>query len=697
MNERLEELVARVLGENGVFSCNDGHIRSLLSDAEDDGQRLRVIREEYAKAARVGDGAIAGEYPTVPFFEREERDLSRLWDSFDPEFDKYVNKVYVSGGNHFCADYGTVIRTGFSGLIDRIDERMKSATDDGQTEFLDRVRFAARAVIEWSHAYADALFAAADKESDAVRREELLRTARICEKVPEHGATSFREAVQSFFFVFILVPDGVGLPDRYLYPYYKADAQKGEITRKEALELIEELIVRIFAFHGKDEARSGNVHGALAGYTPDGECGHNECTSLFLEAIAALPLWRPQMSYRVTAKTTAAQFKEALDAHLKRPDVITFANDDEIIPGLVGAGVAYGDAADYSPSGCNETLITGRSHPGALEGLINMTHSLERTLEDTASLEDVDGFEEFYGIFERNLQSDLDIVFRYSYERDRYGAEYPMTALSLMTDGCICAARSIAAGGAKYDFCTWCLTGLVDLADSLGVIEQFVFEEKRFTIAELCCFIRANWTGYEDKRAYILNNARYFGNDDDRVDLLVNRVCASVDAFAKKYTPYRGGRYLFGTLTGYELSHMTFGKATGATPNGRRFADPLTASVSAFPGAARSGMSAYLRSAAKLDHDLLRSSVVVNMQLDRALADGEEKRARLAAMLRAYFDLGGIQLQINYLSADELKNAKRDPEKYKDLRVRVTGFSGFFTTFDADLQDEIIERDLHGD
>jgi formate C-acetyltransferase len=222
-----------------------------------------------------------------------------------------------------------------------------------------------------------------------------------------------------------------------------------------------------------------------------------------------------------------------------------------------------------------------------------------------------------------------------------------------------------------------------------------VFDEKVFTLTQLSNFLKANWEGYEAQRSYILNNGRYFGNDDDYVDLLINKVAESVNKFSEMYTPYRTGRYLFGTLTGYELSHLRFGKITGASPDGRYSGDPFSASIATFPGADKNGMTAYLKSAAKLDETLIQSSVVVNLKLDRAFADTEKKKERLASVLQTYFDLGGIQLQTIYVSPDELIKAQKEPERYQTLRVRVTGFSGFFTSFDKALQDEIIKRYLH--
>lgn len=693
MASRLERLQDCVLKENDRFRCRDNHINDLLASG-DDAEKLRIIREEYARAIEIDENSLlAGQYPSVPFFERKQTAISpEDWHALTRKYRDLNENVYIIGGNHFSADFENVITRGIAELLRQAEEKRSAVTEEDQREFLDDLCFAAGAIIAWAQAHADALRVAAAKETAEERRAELAQMADICSRVPRLPATNFREAIQSYYFAFILFPDGLGRLDQYLYPYYATDIQKGTLTEQQALELIEELFLKIFAFLGVDEARSGNNHCVIGGYTTDGVCGHNECTSLILEAIAALPIWRPQVSYRVTAKTTEAQLRQAVEAHYKRPDLIMFLNDDAIVDGLISVGADHADAINYSSSGCNETMLTGCSQMGALEGHINIMHSLERMMKDIDELPPFENFDAFYAAFEEYLREDLALTFRYCVDLDAVMASRREIVSSLLTEGCIDSATPLTSGGAKYNFCTWCLTGLVNLVDSLSVIRQMVFDEKRFSLPQLGQFLRSNWDGYEGQRAYIRNNGRYFGNDDDYVDRLINKVAASVNNFAKKHTPYRGGRYLFGTLTGYELSHVCFGKASGASPDGRYAGDPFAASIAPSAGADKSSMTAYLKSAAKIDGRQIQSSVVVNLKIDRSLADSEEKRVRLTAVLRTYFALGGIQLQINYLSADELRRAQKDPTHYQNLRVRVTGFSGFFTSFDKDLQDEIIER-----
>ena len=625
----------------------------------------------------------------------EEKPIPDIW-AWRKDYMEYENTLFMRGGNHKSANFEYVLNHGLQGHMEHIAQRRQTVTQPEQTAFLDSLARTCDALIAWSAQLSQACLEAAENAICPERKEELLKLAEICKKVPQYPAETFWEAVQSYWFMFILFPDGLGRIDQYLYPFYETDIKKGILTRDRALELIEELFLKIFRTTGGIEHEwSALNHGVLAGYRADGGESHNECTSLILEAVTDLPSWRPQFSYRVTKHTTMDQFLEVMEVNYKRPDLIIFLNDDVVVPNLVNVGIAYEDAVNYSESGCNETIATGCSQMGNIEGHINIVRSFERLLKDQDTLANIQTFDEFYQAYERELKTDLEIVIETAYIRDKATAEYEDLIQSLFTDGCIDSATSIHKGGAKYNYCTWCLTGIVNIADSMSVIRQMVFEENRFSLTQLADMLKADWVGYEKERSYILNNGRYFGNDDDYVDMLVNRVGASVNKISSAHTPYRGGSYLFGTLTGYEISHVVFGKLCMATPDGRHAADPFAASITAYPGADKNGMTSYLKSAAKLDGNVFASSVVVNLKLDRAIADTVDKRKRLAAIFMAYIRMGGVQLQMNYLSADELIKAQQNPEKYRNLRVRVTGFSGFFTTFDKTLQDELISRSLH--
>ena len=697
MNQRVENIIKFVTDGNRVQYTDEQAIgEKLLQTAES--EKLAMIEAEYTKAISMdADSLLAGTKPTVKFWERRpmaHADFSqRLADVFNKYTDEQLSGQLLFAGNHCSANFESVVKHGMQRWLQQIEDTQKTVTDPHQREYLEDLYFACKAIITWTKAHGKAARLAAEQAATPERRAELLEIAEICENVPEKPAKTFREAIQSYFFAYNLFPDGLGRIDQYLYPCYQADLDAGRITPEQALHLIEEMFVKMFSYGAKTYYNwSGSNHGVVAGYTPEGECGHNAVTAIVLQAIMEVPTWRPQISYRVTAKTTDEQFRQAVEANLKKPDLIMFLNDDVVVANLVREGVAYEDAVNYSVSGCNETILTGCSQVGALEGHYNALYSMERLLQDTEALANIDSFDRFYRVWEQRFEKDFQVVRELSYDRDAATARNPEILQSLFTEGCITSATPVTEGGAKYNFCTWCLTALVNLADCLSIIRQTVFEEKRYTLAQLGEFLRADWNGYEKERAYIKNHCRFFGNDDDSVDALVNQITASVNRMAEDWVPYRGGKFLFGTLTGYEIAHVEMGKLSGASLDGRYATDPFAASVDCSPGTGKNGVTAYLKSAAKLKGEYLASSVVVNLKLSRTMVNTEDKKNLLAHLFRAYFQLGGVHLQVNYLSAEELRKAQENPDQYCNLRVRVTGFSGFFTAFDKKLQDEIINR-----
>lgn len=695
MNERIRALAREALeGKGGRFSDDENLKKRLFAAAEQ--EKLNMIAGELPSVINVNEYTLlAGDYPGFDFWGKKYP----IPDSSFRDKYKQLHKQFIQGGNHKAADYGFIIKNGIKGYEKKIrDARERYADDEEKITFLEDLSFLCEAISAWTEANARACERKAEEEGCRKRKQELLHMAALCRKVPMNPAENFYEAVQSYFFIFLLFPDGLGRPDQYFYPYYRMDMEKGNITREFALELIENLFIRIFQVQDTQESFfkgwSGYNHGVIGGYTDEGMCGHNDITSIILEALCDLPTWRPQISYRYTDKTSHRQMREVCEANYKRPDVIMFLNDEVIVENLVMAGVSRKDAIQYSVSGCNETVVTGCSQMGALEGHVNLMYCFEQVITNVPVLEKIVTFEDFYKAIEVYFREELELAVSYSYERAAAEAVEPDLVKSLFTAGCIEKAAPITRGGAKYNNSAWCLTGLINLANSLSIIKQMVFEERYFTLKELSEFLKADWKGYEEVRAYIIKHGRYFGNDDDYADCFINKIAASLCEIVKDRVPYRGGRYMFGTLTGYELSHVEFGKECMASPDGRHAGEALAASVAAYPSSDRNGLTAYLKSAGKIDGGLIGTSVVVNLSLDRAVADTEEKRDLLASIIETYFRLGGVQLQINYLSVGELRKAQQSPDAYRNLRVRVTGFSGFFTEFDRELQDEIIERAL---
>ncbi len=590
---------------------------------------------------------------------------------FHPHSDYQPNHLAMVDWNHYCSDYRTLVNEGFKSRLTRIAKAREDFADDAKKlEFLDGIELCLDAIRELCDRYGT--------------------------RVPYEPATSFAEAVEAVWLTFLLMPDSVGRLDSVLYPYYRRDIDSGILTRELAEEYIGELLVKIFAHIGHWAHRSGDNTMVVGGYElgEDGNLrdGFTELTELILRVRAELPIWRPQVSFRYTDATSPETMKFVTEMNAKCSDIV-FTNDETFFKAFERLGFERRDYVDYTKIGCNEWAIMGRSHTGS-DGFFNTCASLEEMMHfNSGECEKCADFEAFYGLFLRFLSQSVgfmcDLADKFY---DANSADMNVLS-SLIIEGCIESATSITAGGAKYNASCWSAVGIVNLADSLSVIKQFVYDEKRVTMRELCDALRADFVGCERLRAEISSHGRFFGNNDDYVDELVNRLICDLDRLANRRKPKKGGRYLFGCYIGYNAAHISMGLRTRATPDGRRSGDALTAGITAASGRDRSGICAFLSSAAKLDYTTLCAPLAVNLRLEGGLKRECEKTS---ALYSVFLRSGGLQLQPDYLSADDLRDAQEHPEKWGHLRVRITGFTGFFVMFGRAQQDEIIARTEHG-
>ena len=246
-------------------------------------------------------------------------------------------------------------------------------------------------------------------------------------------------------------------------------------------------------------------------------------------------------------------------------------------------------------------------------------------------------------------------------------------------------------GGARYNPSNWSCNGFANIIDSLASIKQFAYEKKRFTLLDVSKMLRCNWVGYESQRHEIITTGDFWGNDN-WVDEIAARFVRSLELLCEERKPKKGGVFRFGSYTGYNSSNINFGRLTGATPDGRYAGELLVASMDTGRGKERNGLTAYLKSVAKLDNSFLIGPLATNVMIDSALADTDEKMRKLAEVYLAFFRMGGLQLQPTYVSANELEKAQLSPEEYANLRVRVTGFSANFVNLDEGVQEEVIHR-----
>ena len=603
---------------------------------------------------------------------------------------------------HSVAEFGRMVREGVDGLRSRIKaSREAHQGDQDALDFLEGCDLVCDAIVAWGEKCAERCEEIASGESDPERRADLLRMARVCRQVPAHPARTFREAVQSVYICFSFQPDSLGTLDRYLRDYYLQDLASGEITREEAKEFLQELFLRVDGHTPYNAANNrcnygGESHFAIGGRLPNGEDGYTEFTDLVLEALMELPTYRPQISFRWTKDTPFPVLKHVLDCERKDANKrICLINDEPRIEAFMkNCGIPYEDAINYSTCGCNEPALQGGIWYGGT--MINIARSLTTTLyERTEECCACESFDAFFSLYEQELVKDLQKCGWYADMFNRARARDTNVLSSMLLRGCIENAKSATQGGCTLAVGGDGAMGLVCVIDSLTVIKQFVFDEKYVSMADLIRALKNNWEGHEILRSHILKHAKFFGNDEEISNEMAARVSRAVCAFATQNPGTYNSPVLYGTQAGYNQHYVWFGQRTKATPDGRFNGEPFMVGMGQSCGKDREGMTALLNSVAKGDPELIFAGpYVCNMNVDPALIRDEKQFDKTARMIETYFRNGGLHLQLNYVSPEDLKRAKEHPEEYKSLRVRVSGFSANFVILPEDIQDDVIRRTL---
>ena len=528
-------------------------------------------------------------------------------------------------------------------------------------------------------------------------KENLLTLSKALLNVPENKPNSFYEAILTIYVCFSADPDSVGTLDRYLRPFYEKDIESGAITREEAKEYLQELFLMLQAathVNATQFTRGGESHFCIGGYLPDGTDGFNDLSKLILESLLELPTWIPQVTLRWTAKTPKEVFRYVLDCERKDPNKrIAFQNDEKRLKCYTEiCGFPFEKAVGYTTVGCNEPAFLG-----AITGSnskINFARSTETLFhKKSEKIINAKTFDEYYEIFLQELFSDLDIAYEYDDKYNRERAKDINYLSSIFFQGCIEKARSLTQGAGDVVIASPMLMGIANVIDSLIVVKQFVFDEKIVSMKELVTAVQSDWVNFEDLLTLIKNKGDFFGNDTERSNYVAQKLYQSMFEYLKDKTNLFGYHFLMGDLFGYNPHFKWFGEKTGATPDGRRSGDPLKFGLQQSGGYDRNGLSALLNSIAKVDPSgICCGSTVTNLMLDEQLIKNDEHFEKTVDMLETYFKNGGVHFQLTYVSKEDLINAKVTPEEYKNLRVRVSGFSDYFVKLNESIQDSIIER-----
>ncbi|AEG58795.1 trans-4-hydroxy-L-proline dehydratase [Desulforamulus ruminis] len=584
---------------------------------------------------------------------------------------------------------------------------------------LEAMKISCEAIIRFGQRYAQYARELAEKEKDPGRKAELLTIAANCDVVPARKPETFAQAIQMYWFVHIGVTTELnnwdsfspGRLDQHLHPFYTKEMEAGTLTEDQAKELLQCLWIKfnnqpappkvgITLKESGTYTDFANINSG--GVKPDGSDGVNDVTYLILDTMDELKLLQPSSNVQISRKSPHRFVKRACEISRKGWGQPAMYNTDAIIQELLRAGKDIVDAREGGASGCVETGAFGKE-AYILTGYLNLPKILELTLNNgfdqflgkqlglqTGHATDYLSYEALFEAFTRQLQYFVDIKIKGNHIIEKiYATQMPCPFLSVIINDCIEKGMDYNAGGARYNTSYIQGVGIGTLTDCLSALRYNVFEQKRFTMQELMAAMEANFVGYDYIHNLVLNKTPKYGNDDDAADQLM------VDAFNAFYHSVNGRRNMRGGTYRIDMlpttCHVYFGSVMGASPNGRLAAKPLSEGISPEQGSDRQGPTAVIKSAAKMDH-LRTGGTLLNQKFSPAVVAGDEGLENMVSLVRTYFTMDGHHIQFNVIDRKTLLEAQKRPEEYKDLIVRVAGYSDYFHNLSKELQDEIIAR-----
>ena len=587
---------------------------------------------------------------------------------------------------------------------------------------LEAMRICADALIRFAERHAEKALTLIKKETDLQRKAELECIAEVCSHVPAHAPRNYWEALQYYWFTHLGVTTELntwdafnpGRLDQHLYPFYKEGLEQGILTRDQAEELLQCFWIK---FNNQPAPPKVGVTDAesctytdfaqinTGGVKDDGSDGVNEVTYLLLDVIESMRLLQPSSSIQVSKKNPDRFIKRAakiIRTGFGQPSVF---NSDLIVQELIRQGKTIADARNGGSSGCVEVGAFGKE-AYILTGYFNMPKVLEITLHngvdprtgrkiglETGDPGQFDSFDALFSAYEKQLQYFIDIKVRGNNVIERlYAAYMPSPFLSLLIDDCIATGKDYHDGGARYNTTYIQGVGIGTITDATTAIKYHVYDQKTLTMDALLTVLTDNFAGNERLRQLLLNRTPRYGNDDDYADSVMT---ALFDVYFKAVDGRKntkGGTYRINMLP--TTVHVYFGSVIGATPDGRRAGEPLSEGISPVQGADRHGPTAVIKSVTKMDH-VRTGGTLLNQKFTPQLLHDDEGLDKLVQLIRTYFKLDGHHIQFNVVDAATLRAAQQTPEQYRDLIVRVAGYSDYFCDLGKALQDEIIARTEH--
>lgn len=639
-----------------------------------------------------------------------------------------------AGDAHLAVNYERILKDGLRGYEKRVKE-YKATLDLTNPDNVDKYCFynavliVLKAVRNFANRYSVLAKDLAEKELNQKRKIELLEISRICSKVPYEPAETFQEAVQSVWFIQLILQiesNGHSLSygrfDQYMYPYYDRDIKNGTIKESEALELLTCLWIKTLTINKvRSQAHTLSSAGSpmyqnvtIAGQTTDKKDAVNDLSFLVLKSVAQTRLTQPNLTVRYHKNINKHFLDESIEVMRLGFGMPALNNDEIIIPSFMDWQVKEEDAYNYSAIGCVETAVPGKwGYRCTGMSYINFPRMLLCTMNNGVDLTSNKRFTKGYGYFTEmesyeELLKAWDKTIR---EITRYSVivenvidkaserDVPDILCSALTDDCIARGKTIKEGGAVYDFISGLQVGIANMADCLAAIKKLVYEEKKITRQELWDAILDDFSSPKNKKIQemLIREAPKYGNDDDYVDQLI---VEAYDSYIEEIEKYPNTRYNRGPIGGIRYAgtssisaNVGQGMSTMATPDGRNAFEPLAEGCSPAHNSDKNGPTAVFKSVSKLRTNKITGGVLLNQKMTPQMLSTEENRQKLELLIKTFFNrLHGYHVQYNIVSKETLIDAQKHPENHKDLIVRVAGYSAFFNVLSKKTQDDIIGR-----
>jgi formate C-acetyltransferase len=608
------------------------------------------------------------------------------------------NLAENSNPGHLQAGNPRLVEFGWTGLKEMAETRMAGidpSTPRGmkQTAFLRSVIIVLEALRDFSLRFSNLAAHKAEAEKDPGRKTELLKISEVCGSIAERLPETFHEALQIHWLTHLVNhtqgAHQMGRFDQYMWPFLERDLAEGRLTEEEAKELLDCLWFKYTSFTDVSADNLQNL--ILGGQTPDGRDATNPLSYMCLETTDRLRLIDPKVSVRISRGTPGELLRKTCEIIARGVNHPGVYNDEAIIPALVKSGIPLEDARDYTNDGCSEILVQGKTNPWAYESRVKLLTCLERVTE---CLEEFETFEEVMAALKQELTLAVTLA---TSTTNLLQAVTPFISpnplISATVGDCIEKALDITEGGAVYNTSAVCATGVADTADGLAAMKKLVYEEQAVEREELVEALRNDFEGQERLRQMLLNRAPKFGNDEEYVDSIAAELVEHLFTEVSKHGNPRGGKYILGLFSyGMYIGH---GLVTGATPDGRKAGEFISPNFSPAPGRDRKGPFAALKSTTRVNQMLTSNGTALDLTLHPSALSGPQGVKKLMGFLKSLIELGGMQIQFNVADAAVLRAAQAEPEKHRNLTVRLWGFPAYFVRLPKEFQDHLIARTDH--